>query len=166
MRIKEAISREASRRRYSKRTIETYQFCVRKFFEYCKKDPKKVSKKDIREFLEISLKNKSGNTINVYLNSLKFYFEEILGKKMKLNIKYSKVPEKLPEILSKEEIKKLLSSINNSKHKLMIKLLYSSGLRVSELTNLKIKDLYIEKGYGFVRSGKGNKDRIFIIAEN
>ncbi len=105
-------------------------------------------------------KNKAGNTLNVHLNSLKFLFEEILGKRMKINIRYSKVPEKLPIVLSKEEIKKLFNAIENPKHKLMIQLMYSSGLRVSELINLRVEDLRLEEGYGYVRQGKGNKDRI------
>ena len=166
MDILEAIEKEGKRRRYSSKTIKTYQNCIKIFFRKYKKEPKKITKKDIREFLEkLAEKNRSGNTINVYLNSLKFFFEDILGKKMKLNIKYSKTPKKFPIVLTKEEIKRLFSAIENPTHKLMIQLLYSAGLRVSELVNLKIEDLEIDNGYGFVRKGKGNKDRIFIIAD-
>lgn len=167
MDVNEAIRKEALRRGYSLRTIKTYQECVERFLNSNKKDLNKISKKDVREFLDKLIeKGNAGNTINVYLNSLKFLLEEILNKKMRLNIRYSKKPVKLPVILTKDEIKKLFSSINNEKHRLIIKFLYSSGLRVSELLNLKVKDLELEKNYGFVRNGKGNKDRIFIIAES
>jgi len=133
---------------------------------FCQKTVDKVSKKDIREFLyNLKEKNKAGNTLNVHLNSLKFLFEEILGKRMKINIRYSKVPEKLPIVLSKEEIKKLFNAIENPKHKLMIQLMYSSGLRVSELINLRVEDLRLEEGYGYVRQGKGNKDRILSLQQ-
>jgi len=81
------------------------------------------------------------------------------------HIKFSKTPKKLPEVLTKEETIQVLSSIKNPKHKLMIILMYSSGLRVSELVNLKLKDLQLEKNFGWVRGGKGNKDRLFIIAK-
>jgi integrase/recombinase XerD len=69
-------------------------------------------------------------------------------------------------IVSHGEIKSasLFSAIENDKHRLMVELLYGSGMRVSELTNLRIKDLEIENGFGFVRSGKGNKDRLFILS--
>jgi len=161
-----AIEKEGLRRRYSIRTIKTYQKCVARFFQWCKKEPKKVTKKDVREYLERFIeKERSGNTINVYLNSLKFLFEEVLGKKMRLNIRYSKKPLKLPVVLSKGEVKKLFSVIENKKHKLMIELMYSAGLRVGELINLKVEDLEFNRGCGWVRSGKGNKDRLFIIAE-
>ena len=80
MDFKESIRKECLRRRYSEKTVKTYAYCVERFFKNYKKEPKKVTKKDVREFLEILMENnRPGNTINVYLNSLKFYFEEILG---------------------------------------------------------------------------------------
>ena len=165
--IDEAIKKEALRRGYSFRTIKTYQLCAEKFLKFSNKTIDKISKKDVKEYLDLLVDNgKAGNTINVNLNALKFLFEEILGKRMRLNIKYSKKPLKLPVVLSKEEVKKLFSVIENPAHLLMIKLMYSAGLRVSELINLKIEDLKLNEGYGYVRQGKGNKDRIFIIAES
>jgi site-specific recombinase XerD len=97
--------------------------------------------------------------------AIKFLLEDCLNKKMNLNIRYSKIPEKLPLVLSKDEVKRLFDAIGNSKHSLMIELMYSAGLRVSELLNLKVCDLEIDKGYGFVRAGKGGKDRLFILSE-
>jgi len=166
MEIAEAIRKEASRRKYSPRTIETYQKCVERFFCYCGKEPKEVTKKDVKEFLEdLDNNGKSGGTIHVYLNSLKFFFEDVLRRNMQIDIRYSRRPGKLPFVLSKDEVKKLFGKISNWKHRLMIELLYGAGLRVSELINIKIKDLKIDSNYGFVRQGKGNKDRMFIIAE-
>lgn len=83
-----------------------------------------------------------------------------------LRIKFSRVPKRLPVYLSKNEMKRLIQAIENPKHKLMIKLIYSAGLRVSELINLRIKDFEFNSNYGWVRGGKGNKDRPFIIAES
>ena len=166
MEINDAIRKECLRRRYSEKTIKTYITCVNLFFKKCKKEPKKVTKKDVREFLEnLAEKGRAGNTLNVYLNALKFVFEDLLGKRMRLNIRYSKRPMELPTVLTREEVKELFNAITNEKHRLMIMLIYSSGLRVNELINLKVKDLNINKGYGFVRKGKGNKDRLFIIAD-
>jgi len=159
----EAIRKEGFRRRFSPRTIKTYQHCVEKFLNKTNVPIDKLSKKDVRLFLErLSDKNVAGSTLNVYHMAIKFFMEEVLNKRMKLNIKYSKVPKRLPIVLTKEETKNLINSIDNEKHKLMIELLYSSGMRVSELINLKIKDL--EGKYGWVREGKGRKDRPFILA--
>jgi site-specific recombinase XerD len=165
--IEQAMKRECKRRRYSERTIKTYIYCVNRFLKWCKKDLGKISKKDVRFFLEyLSEKGKAGNTMNVYHMAIRFLFENVLDKRMWIDIKYSKVPEKLPVVLSKEEIKKLFEVIKNPKHKLMIQLMYGSGLRVSELINLKVEDLELDKGFGWVRKGKGNKDRLFIVPES
>lgn len=168
MDIIEKFKKEALRRRYSLRTIQTYLFCIRNFLKFCPKEPKKFTKKDIRDYLELlSEKNKSGSTINVNLQALKFMMEYVLNKrKYFYNIKYSKVSRRLPTVLEKEEVISLINSIENNKHKLMIKLIYSAGLRVSELLNLKAEDLNLINNFGYVRKGKGNKDRLFIIADS
>src|SRR3989344_5573498 len=162
----ELVKKEGRRRGLSNKTIITYCNCVDKFFRFNKKDPRKINKNDIREYLDLLLdKSRSGNTINVNLNAIKFLLKNILGKRVTVNIKFSKVPKRLPVVLTKDEIKSLINSVENKKHKLIIQLMYSAGLRVSELINLKVQDLELNKNYGFVRGGKGNKDRIFIIAE-
>ena len=164
--IEEAVRKECKRRRYSYQTTKTYLYCINRFLKWSREDLGKISKKDVRLFLEkLSDRGLSGNTMNTYHMAIRFLFEEVLEKRMWIDIKYSKTPKKLPVVLSKEEIKKLFSAIDNKKHRLMIELLYSAGLRVSELINLKVYDLEIDKGYGFVRSGKGNKDRLFILSE-
>ena len=111
-------------------------------------------------------KGKSGSTINVYHSALQFFFSQILKKKMMVNIKYSRRRKRLPEVLEKEELRRLFDSIKNKKYKLIISLMYSGGLRISEVLNLKVKDLSLNNNYGWVRHGKGNKDRTFIIADN
>lgn len=166
MDINYAIRKEGLRRGLSFRTIKTYIYCVERFFKHCNKDISKISKRDIREYLERFIdREQAGNTINVHLNALKFLFEEILHKNMKLNIRYSKVPKRLPIVLTRDETKRLISSILNEKHRFMIELMYSAGLRVSELTHLRIKDIEMNNNYGWVRGGKGNKDRLFILSD-
>lgn len=165
MDIIELMKKEMLRRKYSIRTISTYSLCLNKFLNYCKKGPRKITKKDIKDYLDnLQERNKTGSTINIHLNALKFAMQEILNKNFMVKIKYSKTPKALPIVLTKEETVKLINSIDNEKHKLMVKLIYGAGLRVSELVNLKIIDLDLEKNYGWVRHGKGNKDRLFIIA--
>jgi len=166
MDVEERIRKEGFSRCYSYRTIQSYQESVRKFLEIVKKPLKEISKKDIHEYLEnMAEKGKAGSTLNNRLNALKFFFSGILGKKINVNLKYSKIPKTLPVVLSKDEIKKLLDAIRNNSHKLMIELMYSAGFRLSELVNLRIGDLELERNFGWIRHGKGNKDRMFIISE-
>ena len=166
MDILDLIKKEGLRRGLSHRTIASYCYCVKLFMKTCHKDPKRVTKQDIKDYANILIeKGYCGNTLNVYISALKFFFEEILCRRLLLYIKYSKVPKELPTVLTKEEVQILFNSIKNKKHALMIKLMYSAGLRVSELVNLKVKDLEFDKNYGWVRKGKGRKDRLFIIAK-
>ncbi|MBI2547233.1 MAG: tyrosine-type recombinase/integrase [Candidatus Aenigmarchaeota archaeon] len=165
--IEEAVRRECRRRRYSERTIKTYIYCINRFLKFAKKDINRISKKDVRLYLEsLSEKGMAGNTMNVDHMAIRFLFEDVLDKRIWIDIKYSKVPEKLPVVLSKEEVKKLFNVITNPKHRLMVQLMYSAGLRVSELINLRIGDINLDKNYGWVRGGKGNKDRLFIVADS
>ncbi len=161
------ISKECKRRRLSPRTTKTYLYAIHRFLNWSRRDLRYISKKDVRLFLEyLSDKNLAGNTMNTYHMAIRFLFENVLEKRMWIDIKYSKTPRKLPEVLSKEEIRKLIDSIKNFKHQLMICFMYSSGLRVSELINIKVKDLNSEKNFGFVRNGKGGKDRLITLSNN
>ena len=156
----ELIRKEALRQDLSPRTIRTYLVCVEQFFRKYQKNPFFINKKDIQEYLDHLLERGApGNTINVHLNTLKFFYEQVLHKKLTVNIKYSKTAKRLPEFLTKEELISLISGITNQKHRFMIELMYGTGMRVSELLNLKIKDFSFEQNYGWVRQGKGNKDR-------
>lgn len=183
--VLEMVRREALRRGMSPRTIKSYQHCLNKFFrEYNYKDHRRVTKLDIDNYLNKLIdKGKAYSTINLYLMSLKFLYEQVLRKRLTVNIKTSKIPSRLPEYLTQNETKKLFEVIDNKKHLLIVKLLYGSGMRVSELVNLKVKDFEFhenskefsgsqkskifedEQGYGWIRQGKGAKDRPFIIAK-
>ncbi len=166
MDISELVRKEGFRRGLRPQTIKTYQYIVNKFLRIYSLCPLVVKKKDIENHLDKLLEqNKSGSTLNVHLQALKFFYEKVLHRKLTLYIPLTKVRKRLPEFLTKDEIKALLNAIENSKHKLMIAFLYASGFRVSELVKLKVKDLDLNNNYGWVRDGKGGKDRIFIISE-
>ena len=163
--VERAIKRECERRRYSPKTAKTYIHCVNKFLAFSGKSIDKISKIDASEFLHhLSEKGKSGSTINVYLMAIRFLFMDILRKNIRLDIKYAKIPLKLPLVLTKEEVRKLINSISNEKHRLMVGFMYSAGLRVSEMLDMKVSDIDFRNNYGFVRQGKGGKDRIFILS--
>lgn len=167
MSLTEQLRREALRRGLSQRTIKTYCFCVEKFLSFFRnKELKCITKKEVQEYFDCFVdRGKPGNTINVHLNAVKFFFEQVLRKRLTVNIAYSKIPKRLPEFLTGEEIVHILESISNPKHKLMIALLYATGMRVGELVSLKVRDFEFNQNYGWVRQGKGRKDRPFIIPQ-
>lgn len=160
------LETELKLRGFSKQTSKMYLFYNRKFLEYIKKSPEEITDDDIKEFLAFKISDHSLSNASIALikASLKFFYTEMLGKNLSL-IKTPKASKKLPVVLTRTEIKDLLNNTKNQKHKLLIELLYSTGLRLSECINLKYSDMDLNDGIGWVRMGKGAKDRIFIISE-
>ena len=165
MNIAELIRKEGFSSGLRPQTVRTYIFVVQKFLRIYKKTPYEVTKKDIENHLTQLVKwNKSGSTCNVHLNALKFFYEKVLRKKLTINIHFTKSRRTLPTFLTQEETKKLFDVIDNKKHQLMIKLLYATGMRVSELVKLKVNDFEFNNNYGWIMDGKGGKDRLFVVA--
>jgi site-specific recombinase XerD len=166
MDLVELMKKELVRRHYSPRTVESYVFCVEKFLLWCgDKEPRRITKHDIKDYLSWLCERKlASSTLNLHQQALKFALENVLNKRFFIDLPFSKVPSRLPEVLTQEEVIRLFDAIDNSKHSLMVRLMYSSGLRVSELVNLRVRDFEFDKGYGWVRRGKGCKDRLFVLA--
>ena len=152
-------------RGFSPLTVRSYSFFVEKFLGRNNKNFTELNEDDAKAYLSEMFDTKSKNTIMLAAASLKFFYTEILKKEFS-QVKMPKKDSKLPEVLIKDEVKKLIDSTDNNKSRLIISLLYSSGLRVSELVNLKVEDLNLQKGIGWVRKGKGGKDRQIIISNN
>ena len=108
-------------------------------------------------------KNLSSQTINLSLNAVKFLYRDALKSKEKIDIRCAKRPKKLPVVLSRKEIGKIITAVKNPKHQLILGLAYGAGLRVSEVVNLKIKDIDIEELTIHLKNAKGKKDRITIF---
>lgn len=150
-------------RGFSPLTVRNYSFFVEKFLKSANKTVDQLHEEDVKQYLGGLFESKSKNTIMLAAASLKFLFTEVLKKEFN-QIKMPKKDRKLPEVLTKEEVKKLIDSTDNIKSRLIISLLYSSGLRVSELVHLKTEDLNFSEHVGWVRKGKGSKDRLFTFS--
>jgi len=160
------LKQEMKIRKFSPKTIKSYLHYITEILSFSNKNPKTVNTEDIRNYLEhLADKNCSSSTLNTAYSALKLYFEKILCRKFFVNIPRAKSSKKLPETLTKEEIKLILGTIQNVKHKLLLGLTYSSGLRVSEVVSCKVKDLDFENKLLRVRRAKGAKDRITILSE-
>ena len=161
MNISEHISnfkQEMQRRNYSKNTIDSYVACLNFFFGKSSKDhPKNMNKNDIKNFL---FQFKEVNTQRNYHSAIKKFYDVCMGQKEKFKyIPYAKKNEKLPIVLSIEEIQKMFSVCENLKHKVILALLYSCGLRVSELINLKWENIDRSRMVINILQAKGKKDR-------
>jgi len=131
---------EMKRRNYSNNTIENYVSCLKIFFEKSTKDhPKNINETDIKDFL---FQFKEVNTQKVYHSAIKKFYAICLNQKDKFKyIPYAKKNSKIPIVLSQQEIQNMFTVCDNLKHKVILSLLYSTGLRVSELIDLKWKHI-------------------------
>jgi len=162
------LETELKLRGFTDKTLQAYMFHNQKFLEFIKKKPQEVEGDDIKLYMAHLMSDLSYKpaSVNLALSALRFFYLEIMEMHIFAKIKAPKMEKKLPTVLTKDEVKKLLSATKNFKHKLLIKMLYSSGLRVSECVNLKINDLELDEKMGTVRGGKGRKDRLIILSEN
>ena len=160
------LMQEMNLRGFSQSTVESYLYYVENFIRFIKKSPKEVNSSDIKTYLERLIKEgKSSSTLNTAYSALQFYFEKVLRRKFFVNIPRTKKAKKLPVVLTKEEVLQILGAVKNVKHKLILALMYSSGLRVSEVVDLKVCDLDLESRLLSVRQSKGNKDRTTVISD-
>jgi len=158
------LETELKLRGFSDRTVSSYLFWNEKFLESAGKAPDQVSEEDVKNYIAKKMSEKlSPKSVILIRAALKFFYDEVLKKGI-VNLKSPKISRKLPVVLTRDETKRLIDSVENKKHQLIVKLLYSSGLRLSELTNLKVGDIELNENIGWVRSGKGGKDRMFIIS--
>lgn len=99
----------------------------------------------------------------MFLNAIKFYYHNVVKDLRKIEIQSAKRPKSLPTVLSRSEVTKILESLKNTKHKLLLSLAYGAGLRVSEVVGLKVQDLDFEELMVHIKQAKGQKDRISVM---
>lgn len=163
------LEQEMRIRNFSNRTIKAYLYYNKELLRFASKFSDEINKQDIKDYLDYLISaGKSSSTINLVINALKFYYGQILRRKFfneDFGIKRPKKEKKLPVVLSKKEVIRMIKAVDNIKHKLMIQILYSSGLRVSELVNLRVNDIDFDRQILLVKAGKGGKDRVTIISQ-
>jgi integrase/recombinase XerD len=157
---------ELKLRRYSPKTIKSYTSCVGEYLRAKGKDFEKVDIDFIKKFLLAKVdKGVSAQTTNQSLQAINFFCWNVLGYQGKIDVKFAKTPSKLPIVLSHDEIQTILETITNKKHNLMVALAYAGGLRVSEVVDMKIKDINLAELTIHIKGAKGNKDRITLLPE-
>jgi len=161
----EKIKVELKISKNSNYTIRNYLRANSDLLEFCNKSPEDIKEDNVKAFMATKLSESSSSSIIVFLSALRFAYSNILKKDVTLGIKRPKREKKIPAVLTKDEVKRLINAIPTKKSKLMISMIYACGFRVSELINLKINDLNFEEMTGYVRQAKGKKDRIFNISK-
>lgn len=153
---------------FSHRTQDAYIAQIKRYVEHFMKSPADLGEKEVKEYLYylITERKRSSSYINTTYSALKFLYETTLKRQWDMkSIPRTKKAKKLPVVLSKEEVKRIISVTTNLKHKAILATAYAAGLRVSEVANLKIADIDSSNMRIRVSQGKGNKDRYTLLSE-
>ncbi|MCB4800216.1 tyrosine-type recombinase/integrase [Neotamlana laminarinivorans] len=157
-------------KRYSDNTVHTYTQLVADFIEFYNDEPiENLNNRSVEHYIEtIYIKrNYAINTQRQFISSLKLFVVFYQSSKINdLQLQRPKKSRQLPNVLSQLEVIKLLQVTKNLKHRMALALIYSSGLRISELINLKIEDLHIDRQQVFISCSKGKKDRYVNLAQS
>jgi len=156
-------------RGYSPKTIKNYILHVSTFSKFHNKSPELLGEEEIREFLHhcITVRKLSEGTVNYYNACIKFFYAKVLHRKLDLKqLPKAKERRRLPAILSPEEMNDIFNATHNIKYKAIFMTIYSAGLRISEVCNLKVSDIDSKNMQIFIREGKGNKDRYTILGKS
>ncbi|WP_396187753.1 site-specific tyrosine recombinase/integron integrase [Flavobacterium sp.] len=156
-------------KRYSLNTINTYSEALKSFLTFCNtKAIKDITNEDVIAYNnDFILKNKfSSSYQNQIVNAIKLFFKIVKDSKIEIDkIHRPKREKTLPNVLSKEEVLKIIDSTENLKHKTLLALIYSAGLRISEAINMKLKDIDSIRMLIHVKNAKGKKDRYTLLSE-
>lgn len=153
---------------YSHNTLKSYRSELQLYFSYFEdRDFKTIKKEEIESFVAMLItKHKISETKqNSLINAIKFYHEQVLGQPREFyNIQRPKRAKELPNVLSITDVLKLINALDNTKHKAMLALIYSAGLRSGELIKLRIRDIQSDQGFIHIKGAKGKKDRRTVLS--
>lgn len=155
-------------KRYSESTRNTYISCLEKFHHYVHARKLQIEDVTIRQYLlSLIAKGYSRSSQNQHINAIKFYLEKVLKQdRQTYFIERPRKEKKLPTVLSEREIQLIFSLVKNIKHKTILSIIYSCGLRIGEVINLRIEDIDSERMVLQIKQGKGAKDRVVPLAQN
>lgn len=153
---------ELENRNYARNTIKAYLYKLKAYFIFASNNKERAAVENISNFIN-SKKGEVSKRHSYY--AIKLFYQLVLNKNCPYNLKKIKIRERIPTYLNKEEIQKILSCINNKTHFTMIAMLYGSGLRVSEIVNLRVTDIDLINNIIFIKDAKGHKDRITILSD-
>jgi site-specific recombinase XerD len=146
-----------------------YKYFVRDFFRFTAGSPADQSESGLKAYIaHLGKRGYAASSMNLAISAATFFYNYVYGNRANqiLNIKRPKKDNRLPPVLAKSEVRKIIDSASNIKHRLLLTLLYSAGLRVSEAVILEAADIDFKRKLILVRQGKGRKDRCTPLADN
>lgn len=169
LKIMELTEKKLILKSYSLRTIDNYLSELRQFLHHFQdKEVQNLTKSDIEDYIYYLLKNYniSESKQNMAINAIKFYYETVLDKpRIYYDIQRPKRSKELPGVLSEDDVLRLINAPDNLKHRTILNLIYSAGLRISEAINLRVKDINSQEGFIFIKDAKGKRDRHTLLSD-
>jgi site-specific recombinase XerD len=165
--LRQKMLEDLKLRNYSPNTIEVYIRCVARFARYFGASPDRLGPEHIRKYqlFLVQQKKLSWSLFNQNVCALRFFYHHTLHKDWMIeHIPYPRHEQKLPVVLSPSEVAALFQVIQNLKHRAILMTIYATGLRVSEVTNLRVTDIDSQRQLIRVRQGKGHKDRYVMLS--
>ena len=165
--LRDKMKQEMTLREFAAGTQDNYLRAIVKLHDHYNRSPAQLSEEEIKSFLlfVISTQPCAASTYNVMIHGIKFFYEVVLNKKMvSINLPRKKEPQKLPDILSQNEVARIIKATLNLKYRTILILIYGAGLRASEVASLGIKDIDSERYVIHIRDGKGSKDRYVMLS--
>jgi site-specific recombinase XerD len=161
------LETELRSQKYSPHTRSLYVYFNRLLCNTLRKSPEEIRQEDITQFLAIIEKSRdySASSINLAISAIKFFYGRVLKSDIVKEHHRPRHDKRLPMVLSKDEVSKILSTEKNPKHRLLLMLVYSSGLRVSEVVQLKREHIDISRKVIYIKRGKGRRDRCTLLSE-
>jgi site-specific recombinase XerD len=158
---------ELRSRKYSPKTIRTYLHYNRSFCRRMQKRPEDVAGEDVKNYLSWLDKTRdlSASSMNLAISALKFFYNNVMKRDVVVEGRRPRHDKKLPRVLSESEVKRLLECEKNPKHRLLLMLAYSSGLRVSEVVALRREHVDFQRRTVLVCSSKGRVDRYTLLSD-
>jgi len=160
--LSERMTRDMQLRRLSERTQESYLLGVRSLAKHYKRSPDQLTDREVQDYILhlLNVRKLAWSTCNLRVSAMKFFYGTTLGRTSTcLAIPPRKVEQRLPEILSAQEIKRVFAATQNVKHRTLLMTVYAAGLRVSEAVRLQVTDIDSSRMMLRIEQGKGRKDR-------
>lgn len=165
--LREQMERQMVLRRMSVRTRQAYSQAVAGLARYYRRRPDQLTEQEVQAYLLYLIEQRklAYSSCKVALHGLRlFYHETLQREQMQFELPRARAPQKLPQILSREEIERLFAAARQFKHRVLLMTTYGAGLRVSEVCALKVGDIDSQRMTIRVEQGKGNKDRYSLLS--
>ena len=160
--LRQAMLEELHRRNYAASTISYYIHNVEQFARFFKRSPDRLTPTHLRTYQAHLLRERklAPRTVRLHVCAIRFFFNKTLRRRYLLeDTPYPKAPRRLPQILSREEVTRLLAAAHSLSYRAMLMLLYSTGMRNAELRHLQVRDIDSRRMLIHIRHGKGSRDR-------